>query len=406
MAVRCIFCFLLIILLIFSIISAGNIFPLQKNELVAEKYSGWSGVIRIWLVEGWKPGAGSFNGWLNNCTGRFEKMHDGVYVQIQTVNASAAGTLFENGIIPPDMMIFPPNVLDSPTHLIPLDRNNTLRHPFMDSGLYGGVLYAMPIAAGGYAWAYNTSLIERIPNTWKDHGFAISAFPDDEKLFWSAGLMGLCSGRYLSEPSEVKELDIARDLDLGLSIIEATPAPTATAEPSDADFLYCALPDGFSSDLDAYSDFITGKIAAIPVTQYHIRRLAALSDTGKGPDWNIETTGDIPFTDQLLFAAVVDRNEDVEKQTLCREFIDHLLSDDCQKELNRAGAFSVTEAYSDYKAHDPLVLINDVLRTDRLCTISAFDRRENTSVNDIVREFFKNNEFTPDLFDEYLLQTQ
>ena len=397
---RSLFC-IIIILLIFSALAVlHNILPLKTDELAAEKYGGWSGVLRVWICEGWNPETSGVNAWLNRCGSAFEKAHEGVYIQVQYVNASAISGICENGVIPPDIIIFPPGLLDTPAHLIPLESEPALLSGLAKSGSYNGVVYAQPIAIGGYAWAYNTAMLTAVPDTWENTGASIAVQTDDAYHHWSAALMGLCSGRYISRDDRIAPEIPSPDMDLGLSLIEETPEPAATAAPSKEDLRYCLLPSDLSFSETAYSDFVAGKISAIPVTQYQIQRLKALSDQGKGPDWRIGISGDMAFTDQILFAAVVDRPDAPEKQALCKSLIYHLLSEECQKDISRAGLFSVTETLSGYDSYDPLRTMEDMLRTRPMYAAASFSASDTRALDPVVRDFLENSGFSEYIYNE------
>ena len=53
--------------------------PADHRPLVAEKYAGWSGVIRVWAFEGW-TGGDKMAGWINRCAAAFEKMRRRFFV--------------------------------------------------------------------------------------------------------------------------------------------------------------------------------------------------------------------------------------------------------------------------------------------------------------------------------------
>jgi hypothetical protein len=86
---RAALCLSCLMLLIPALMQAHRILPLDTRPLVSEKYAGWSGVLSLWIFEGWPCGNGSIAPWLNQCVASFEKAHPGVYVQPQYVDAGA-----------------------------------------------------------------------------------------------------------------------------------------------------------------------------------------------------------------------------------------------------------------------------------------------------------------------------
>ena len=384
---RSIICILMLLLLIPAVLQAQEVLPLRTQELIAEKYDGWSGVLRLWIYEGWQAGSGSLSTWLNRCIAQFEKDHEGVYIQPQYVDAMTLTMLSDSGIHPPDMIIFPPGVVETPVNLLPIEAPAALRPALSSCGVYGGVNYAVPIAMGGYLWAWNTALLERIPDTWLNSGVNITAPQDDVHHRWSAALLALCSGRYAqATAADTEEIPLG-DVDLGLFSLSETPEPSATPEPEEGSLLPCQLPEGFSASETAYADFVAGDVAAIPVSQREVRRLEALADQGKGPDWRLAQAGSAAFTDQIVFLGIVDRTSARAQQDLCRQFLDLILSEDCQGQLYRAGAFSVTSAASGYPSYDALCLMEDWLKGDRLVAAPAFDAGWSLELESIAGRF-------------------
>ena len=391
-------CLLGLVLLVPLLLHARQILPMDTRPLVAEKYAGWSGVLRLWVFEGWPCGTGSVSPWLNRCVALFEKRHPGVYVQPRAVDEGAIASLNDSGILPPDMILFPPDLLKSPEGLLPIDLPGPLRPALSGCGLWDGRLYAVPVAMGGYAWAWNTGLLERIPNTWRETDATLAVPPPERWRRWDAALLALCSGQYRESAAEegpTAENSPSHGVDLGLTE-SATPVPTV-APPADGDALPRRLPVDFRFDEDAWRRFINGDIAAIPVTQREVRRLQALSEQGKGPDWRL-TPGDAPFSDQLLSLAVVDRENAESQQALCLAFLSLLLSDECQGDLHTVSAFSVTGTPSGYSAGDPLASMDDFLRSDSLRTPNSFDPDWTTAAESIVREFMSGAREAPELW--------
>lgn len=111
---------------ILSAIQLAGKLPADNGAYIEKKYSGWSGVLRGWVYSDWKC-AGSFISWLNSCAAEFEKQHDGVYLEFETVNRQA---LDAPGLHPPDMLIFSEGAID---------------------------MEAAPIARGGYITVENPS---------------------------------------------------------------------------------------------------------------------------------------------------------------------------------------------------------------------------------------------------------
>lgn len=392
---RCVLCIFIVFALTAIVTRLSSFFPLNTNPLIEEKYSGWSGVLRIWVYEGWQPGTGSANSWLTLCSNNFEKNHEGVYIQIQYVHESALINLCENGILPPDIILFPPDVIESPRYLAPLCAVDSLKHNLRNSGSYQGMIYALPILMGGYIWAYNTALLEFIPDSWENISLPVGIPSDEKHHKWSAALMGLCSSPYYDKVSEDNSsFFVNPSLDLGLPSTGNYIIPDPTETPPSAKPSYCRLSENFLFSESAYSQFLNGNIAAVPVTQREIYRLEQLSSQGKGPEWQISITGDITFSDQILYAAVIDNSINLEKQELCKEFISFLLTEDCQNQLYRIGAFSTTCFESGYPGYDALVSLEYILFHHDIYIASAFKAGHDEQINHIIKKFINDKGFS------------
>ena len=396
MKIRNFFCFILLFILMTSLTLLHGILPWRTYDLTAEKYSGWSGVLRVWVYEGWSPGIST---WLNRCASSFEKSREGVYVQIQSADISAISSICENGVIPPDIIIFPSGTIDAPEHLVPIYLSEEVRPSLKNTGTYAGIPYACPIAIGGYAWAYNREFISSVPATWEESDASISVSNETDANHWPAAVLFLCSemnkfdNRHNIEPRSL-------DLDLGLAPDDEEYSESIEDPSPISEIVYCQLPEDLIFSDDAFSDFLSGRISVTPVTQQQVKRLESLSDQGKGPDWKIQTTGSMSYTDQIMYASLVDRRENSEKQSLCTSFIYHLLSEDCQSEIFRAGAFSVTSAFSGYDNHDPMRIMEEALRDRPLYAEPAFNRKNNSSLELIVRKFYENGGYSRELDSE------
>lgn len=380
-------CALCLALLIPLAVCAARFLPPDTKPLVAEKYAGWSGVLRLWVCEGWAEGSAGLTAWLNRCAARFEKQHPGVYVQPRVVDAGAIAAMNDSGIPRPDLLLVPPGVLTSPKGLMPLDAPKRLRAPLARCGLWGEALYAVPVALGGYLWAYDAEQLDRIPDTWRAVDATLAAPPAETWRRWDAALLALCAGQYADGPSPLPGGDALPlpGMDLGLAD-RATPAPTATPAPARDTLLPCLLPEGFQFESEAFRSFINGEAAATPVTQREARRLQALSEQGRGPDWRL-APGSGAFTDLVLCLAVADAPKGDARQALCLEFMDALLDDAAQGELDRMPAFSVTDAGSGYAAADPLATLDAALRDPGLGVPNLFDGTWHEACERIVRKF-------------------
>lgn len=298
-------------------------FPIDTQPFVEKKYSGWNGVLQAWICTRWNPDGG-FIRWLNSCASEFEKTHDGIYLEFTPVQEETLRSINSSGICMPDLIFFSPGVITNRDTLSDFVCDLTLRD---DLKSYGDNK-AIPVAMGGYIWAYNTALSECIPCT---PVMLSSAVLSDTTP--AAVLIGLLSGA----SDEVSEKSTFPDsgIDLGLT----TSAVNKT--------LYSA---------DAFDDFIDGELPYIPVDAKKLARLNRLRENGKGPAWNTSASGAITCTDQLLLAAIPIQDEHHEQTALAEEFVSLLLTENTQDALADIGAFSVIgrRIYSDFSVYSEM----------------------------------------------------
>ena len=395
-------CILCLLLLIPVLLQLRRILPLDTRPLVAEKYAGWSGVLNLWIYQGWPCGSGSISSWLNPCITAFEKAHPGVYIQPQFVDAGAISSMNDSGILPPDMLLIPPGLLTTPRGLSPIAVPEQLRPSLRHCGQWKGANYAVPVTMGGYLWAWNTGSMDALNDDWRDTGVVLSVPSPQVWQRWDAALLSLCSGRYVpANPHSSLNIPPSLPGELELGLVDAEPSPQVPSAESDQGMKQSRrLPADFQYDTAAWQHFINGESSAMPVTQREIRRLQSLSDQGNGPQWQL-FPGDNAFTDQLLALAIADRSDDAEREDLCNDFLAWLLSDDSQATLYRASVFSVTDVLSGYGATDPLALLDNALRNPSLAVPRIFDGQWIPNAESIVRKFISNSEEAPVLWDQF-----
>jgi len=366
-------CFLISLILIFSvslcIFRINSILPYNTHPLIEEKYAGWNGVLRIWICEGWKNGSNSFSGWLNECIRTFEKSHSGVYAELNYVTPESISSFSSSGIRPPDMLIYSPGILHNSDILLPLENKVSPESKLHPSLSISHFPHSLPIAMGGYLWIINENPSEN----------PTLGFPsDDSGHFYSAAAAGLCTATE-RETSETEKPSLP-GIDLGL--------PAMSDMPASFNKNTLHLPADYIQSSEALNLFTQGKIDAIIGSQHEIARLERLSDLGKAPDWSVCVTGNCVFTDQLLFLSVVQNSDEEapERQSLSIEFANTLLSDECQSQLSKRGAISVT-GVPGKQASAAMRMLEQHLNSVELIVPNAIGKEWIPSLQEIVRKF-------------------
>ena len=337
---------------------------LEREALLRGQFGGWAGVLRLWLFEGWR-GGGSLAAWLNDAITPFEKAHPGVYVQLTRVSAEAMKAFASGPATPPDMILFPPGLLDGPAFLCAMPGEWPLRAGLEGCGVVDDARYALPVAMGAYGIAYNRAALDGLPADW-------SALPDEPA---PAGCRD-----WLAWPADSAYLRWSRaagDLLAPAPLEEERPRAPRAGEGIDLGLPTAALPKQRIEDSGAqaavYKRFVGGEIAAMPVTQWEIRRLQLLSESGRGPDWAVAARAS-GYTDQIALLAVTDcdGSRQAARQALCLAFAARLLGETAQSRLTKARAFPVTDVPPLYAGSEGMAQLEAGLNAAKLAPAKAF----------------------------------
>lgn len=399
-------CYLVLITMILLAPQVARELPSGAQNVLRELNASWSGVLRLWVCEGWQPGYGSLTPWLASCIAQFEKAHPGVYVQPKPVPLAALARFASGDAPPPDLILFAPGMLESAAGLAALAEPVGLRPELAGMGLDSGRRYACPVALGGYCWVYNTKLLRELPGDWSQAPqpipakqaakqkvkelYLMQAPADGAFLSWSAGLIALCAISRTEDAGGPQAQLPGSGLDLGLPVISptpglATPAPKVTQLP-------CALPklrpDDFLETESAYAAFTSGQAAAIPATQREIRRLQVLGESGRAPEWAVAAPGQA-FTDQVALISVVRSQwEDAAaRESLSQQFVAHLVSEESQQKLALARAFPVADTAALYAGQQGMEQLEAAMAGRTLLTPPAFGGGWRTGAQQLAREF-------------------
>ena len=332
----------LLLALIPALLALRRDLPTDRQALIGEKYGGWSGVLSLWVCEGWPSGCGSVSPWLNRCVTLFEKAHPGVYIQVETVEADTLREWDDGTMAAPDLLLFPPGLLETPKGLAPLAGDTALRGDLSRLGDWAGIRYALPVAMGGYA------------RLWAPEADGGPAVPAEEPFrLWAAAQAVM---RAPTAETEVAPQPASPDVDLGL--------PAASTWRS------------------AWQRFAAGEADSLLASQREILRLEALREQGKGPNWSLDAAS--PFTDQLLFIAV-PRGDDSSREALTEAFAASLLSEECQGELHRAGLFPTADCDAGYGPAEVLGALEALLRDMELLAPGAFGSAWREAVTEVLQ---------------------
>ena len=231
-------CFLALPAVFLCFLSVRRLFPFPRGDALTERQQAWAGVLRLWVCE--ELPCGTLDAWLNEASAAFERRNDGVYVQITTVSRASAAD-FAAAENPPDMLLLPPSLLDTPDGL--LNRSGE---------------YLTPVAMGGYAWAVNRA---KLPDL-SPEGAPMRIPMDTETASYSAALAALLCGDEAASGDTRRESRYG--VDLGLP--DASPHPAETSAPLVRKELRPA--DGSQADENAFRGFTRGETAVTLVSSF------------------------------------------------------------------------------------------------------------------------------------------
>ena len=335
--------FLLIIcaLFVFAGLRSARTLPGDSSPLIGEKYDEWAGVLRVWVAEETGPCAGSPISWLTRAAAILEKQRPGVYLHLQTVPAEALRNM-DDGLLPPDMIVYPAGVLSSDNSLVEISTSAPLREGLPRQGK------ALPLLMNTCAWIYDATTLPVLPANLQRVPAACS--PANLNA-----LMALCTGL---RPEEGEKAPLP-GIDLGLEgEVSATQQPAGS--------VVCRVSPELSITESPREAFVSGTVQAFVGD---LRDLAKMADAS---DWAYAVTGEWAYVTEALCCSILQRQDDTAaaRQRLCREYIEILLTEG-QADAARTGAMPVVASSSAWSG-DPLLAGFEAALDEKRCLCPDF----------------------------------
>ncbi len=348
--------FLAILLLVAAVVlgvRALDGLPADNAPAVRKKYDTWAGVLRVWVVEDWQVGTGSLERWLNACAAAFEKSCDGVYVNVQPVPADAVRRFLTTGVNPPDMIVYPPGLLESADGLRALSVTADFKPGLEEVGLYEDARYAAAVLTDAHVWIYDPGRLKSLPADMAE----VAAACREADL---PALVCLNSGLRPAEGTA----RVLPGVDIGLP-----GGPTATPEPVGT--VACRVGADFLVSDAEYDLFAAGDVDAFVGDLSDLLRVSLRSD------WAASVTGAAAWTDDMALISLVARGGDRadERAALCEAYVNTLLSDG-QALAAKAGALPVARGANAYAGDLALAPIEAALENLRHVCAPAFGARD------------------------------
>jgi len=308
--------FFLILSCIFVIcgIYSSSFLPGDSTHLIEKKYSGWTGVIRIWASDDCMA-----SGILSACASIYEKAHPGIYVNVRQVPGEAISSYLTTGINPPDIIVYHSSVSPDPAGLESITAAYPLRQ-----GIVPGA-HSVPILLHPSFFIYNTSVLDVLPGDM--YVIPVACAPGDLNA-----LTALCTGLRSSGAQQ----QTLPGVDIGLT----GESHTETAPAGD-------IPCRMGSNLTLTDD---------PAAAY--RKGDAVAFVGRAGDAikfsgnsAAAVTGEYAFTDSAVMLSIIKKDDS--RLGACMEYLDIIMNEG-QYLAARAQAFPAVTGVSAWSG-DPLL---------------------------------------------------
>lgn len=309
-----------------------------KEKLKPEK-AAWEGVITVGIVPSFPTV--NVDGWLNACFRGFEKQEGNVLVSLRELTevgvrtGAAAGTL-------PDVLLVGLNVLDDPAnYFVCMEGETTVREDLRGAGTVEQTRYAVPLAMGGYALLGNRRLLDTVG--------------------WSPEL-GF---------EETMALLTQKDMALAAPQMAYTDPAQAFSRMGEAGQVRV---DSERIHSKIWPDFvIEEKYVFYVCTQREIKRMQTLQSAGKGFETVLVVPKGRAYTDQVLLGGMVrpeltavHADDENNRAEWIGRLFRYLLAEEQQRELTRAGLFSVTQEEAIYEEGTQMAALEMSLRQVQL----------------------------------------
>lgn len=338
---------ILAVLIALSGIGMLSGYPMPPDNVAAEKYDRFSGVLTISFEKSLTEEFPGLHRWLTEITNLFEKHNRGIYLRLAEIPDGKLHTAVQ-GAQPADIVLCRAGALPKLSWRKPdLSRNFPA---------FQGDPLALPIAAGGYLLGFSG-----------DPPTDLDVLPDGT-IGWNDELstpwIALCEqfSRISTQKRTVSPPDI------GL-------IPTETPQPSllpDAGTRFSRhhLQEGNTNEL--FEAFLSGDLRALPLTEIQAAKICRMQEDGRCS--NIRFLNSAAYTDRVVYAAipVSGRSDADARAEEASRFLSFLTDETAQTQLTRHGLFPVAPAGTDLPIPSGLKAIADALRRSD-CVVQGAD---------------------------------
>lgn len=318
--------------------------PGDGSSLVRESYECFSGVIRVWVCDGMRADP---LGWLNACAAEFEKQNRGIYISAQRVAPAAISGLFESGINPPDMIVWPAGFLSSPDGLWEITGEYPLRDGLDISP------YAVPLLTGAKLWLFSTDAYRALPSDM--YGVTVACRSRD-----LTAMTALSTGLRTGESADMP----APGVDLGLG---GAAAPTVAPKGR----IPCRASSRLITSDNPRELFLSGD------ADVFVGDLADVARLGDQSGWQAAVTGEYVYADEPALCSIIahEGSRAAERRGVCEDLLAFLMSDG-QRMAAKSGALPAAAGVFAYSGNAVLAPIEAALDGRRCISPPAFGSAE------------------------------
>ena len=290
---------------------------LNEDELLNEMYrrreAYYYGVINLWQVDSFEGGTGSRTNWLKSIVGGFEKKHNGVYVNVESVTPEIAQSLISSGQKKPDIISFGVGTGISEKDLTPVKADLTALHKSLQEVTF---LSAVPWCMGAYVMTGDGE-----KDVWGTDGKIVSNKKGEKKIY----SVGLAEKAGYGAETALKSF-CSNDFSGELSLIKGSGQEMF--------------------EMYNYSQKTNRYIG----TQRDLYRMLSAQKRDKargGAVTYIDT-----YSDLFQYIGAINQ-ENEKKDNVMQDFISYLLSEEVQSKLGSVGMFPVNvNAAPEYESPD------------------------------------------------------
>ncbi len=330
--------FISIILIIACIFVPKKIyFSVNEDEMTNEMYRRreqyFHGTLEMWQIDCFEGGTGSRTNWLKNNTLNFEKKHNGVYVNVNSVSLEVANKLITSGQKKPDIISFGEGIILSANDLCLLDFNAENLIPCVKNVTCE---FAVPWCMGAYFMFGDNDV-----SLWGNDGKTVTS----KKAVKNIYSVGIGIQKNYSSKSALESY-CSNDFSSKLALLENTP--------SDIFFAY------------NYSE----KVNRFMGTQRDFFRFRNAEQKNAQRD---KTVTLIPtYNDLFQFVSVFDSGDE-KRNTMACSFVNYLLECDVQSQIAQTGLFpTVLNAQPYYEIPELQNSWEQIIASDIICQSHIF----------------------------------